>query len=99
MPRGGPSPRGDDVLSLLGWGKAGAAQLWAWLVWGRAHLPLTLTPSSLFHPRPGNWVRPRFAGPRDSPGGGPDGGRVGQVVQTGTREGQTPSQHHQLPVH
>ena len=33
------------------------------------------------------------------PGGGPDGGRVGQVVQMGSQEGQTPSQHHQLPVH
>lgn len=33
------------------------------------------------------------------PRGGPDGGQVGQVVQTGMREGQRPSQHRQLPVH
>lgn len=50
---------------------------------GMSHLHFAPSSSPHFHPRPGNWVWPRFPG-------APDEGQMGQAVQMGTWRGKHP---------
>lgn len=86
VPQGGPSPRRDNVLSLLGWG--GRQERPPSVGTGTSQLTLAPSFSPHFHPRPENWVWPHFAGPRGSPGVALNGARVGQVVQRGDAGGR-----------